>query len=158
MKILIATDGSKYSRQAAEECCRLIASREKLNIKIVSAIEPLMPVAMEPYGVSSGYYLQVETDLRKQSQTALDETEKIVRDRLNEQDIDLETEILSGYPKYVIVDEAKKWNADLIVVGSHGYNFLERTLLGSVSSYVIHHSDCSVLIVRTDRENPETVR
>ncbi len=51
-------------------------------------------------------------------------------------------------PKESIVEEAQKWSADLIVLGSHGYGFWERMLLGSVSNAVVHHAPCSVLIVR----------
>jgi nucleotide-binding universal stress UspA family protein len=46
------------------------------------------------------------------------------------------------------VDEAEEWDADLIVVGSHGYQSWERMLLGSVSQSVAAHAECSVEIVR----------
>jgi nucleotide-binding universal stress UspA family protein len=48
----------------------------------------------------------------------------------------------------VILDCATKWKADLIVVGSHGKNGIQRLLLGSVSEYVATHAKCSVEIVR----------
>jgi len=54
----------------------------------------------------------------------------------------------SGIPKVVIIDDAKKWGADLIVVGSHGRTGLDRFLLGSVSEAVARHAACSVEIVR----------
>lgn len=53
-----------------------------------------------------------------------------------------------GNPKVVIVDEANKWRADLIVLGSHGRKGLDRFLLGSVSEAVSRHATCSVEIVR----------
>jgi len=58
-------------------------------------------------------------------------------------------EVLSGYPKAKIVDEAKKWGADLVVVGSHGRRGVERILLGSVSEAVALHADCSVEVIRS---------
>jgi nucleotide-binding universal stress UspA family protein len=48
----------------------------------------------------------------------------------------------------VILDEAERWDADLIVLGSHGYNGWQRFLLGSVSHAVATHAHCSVEIVR----------
>jgi nucleotide-binding universal stress UspA family protein len=58
------------------------------------------------------------------------------------------TEVLRGSPKHAIIEEAERWGADLIVVGSHGYSALERFLLGSVSQSIAHHAKCSVEIVR----------
>ncbi|MGB3614331.1 MAG: universal stress protein [Elainellaceae cyanobacterium] len=51
-----------------------------------------------------------------------------------------------GNPGRQICDAAKTWNADLIVVGSHGRKGLGELLLGSVSNYVMHHAPCSVLV------------
>ena len=56
--------------------------------------------------------------------------------------------MIEGPPKLVILEEAEKFGADLIVVGSHGYGFVERFLLGSVSQAVAVHAKCSVEIVR----------
>lgn len=62
--------------------------------------------------------------------------------------VNVTTEVLSGSPKGVILEQADAFGADLIVVGSHGYRMLERFLLGSVSQAVALHARCSVLIVR----------
>ena len=60
----------------------------------------------------------------------------------------LTTEVLCGPPAQEIVQQAEDWGADLVVVGSHGYGFWSRALLGSVSNSVVHHAPCSVLVVR----------
>ena len=61
---------------------------------------------------------------------------------------------LSGNPKEVILEEAKKWNADLIVVGSHGRRGIKRLLLGSVSEAVAMKAPCSVVVVRGSSQRP----
>ncbi|MFY9574809.1 MAG: universal stress protein [Blastocatellia bacterium] len=48
-----------------------------------------------------------------------------------------------------MIDESNAWDADLIVVGSHGYRGLTKLWLGSVSQAVAAHAKCSVEIVRT---------
>jgi nucleotide-binding universal stress UspA family protein len=53
-----------------------------------------------------------------------------------------------GDPKAIIVDYAKKWGADLIVIGSCEKSRIEKFFLGSVSESVIKHAPCSVLIVK----------
>jgi hypothetical protein len=51
-------------------------------------------------------------------------------------------------PKIAILDEAEHWGADLIVVGTHGYNALEKLWLGSVWRAVASHAKCSIEIAR----------
>src|SRR5215510_9310288 len=47
-----------------------------------------------------------------------------------------------------IVEEAREWKADLIVLGSHGRTGAERLLLGSDAEQVARHTDVPVLLVR----------
>lgn len=62
----------------------------------------------------------------------------------------ISSDILFGSPDSRIVETAEELKADMIVLGSHGYNRWERLLLGSVSDSVVHHAHCSVLIVRSE--------
>ncbi len=56
--------------------------------------------------------------------------------------------ILTGDIRSSILDEAKNWGADLIVLGSHGRKGLSKLFLGSVAEGVAGHADCSVEIVK----------
>ncbi|NIR29067.1 MAG: universal stress protein, partial [Gammaproteobacteria bacterium] len=56
-------------------------------------------------------------------------------------------EIREGHAGHEILHEAKAWGADLIVVGTHGFGFFNRLLLGSTSVYVLRHGHCDVLVV-----------
>ena len=58
------------------------------------------------------------------------------------------SEVLTGSPAHVIVAFAEEWDADLVIMGSHGRTGLARLLLGSVARNVLHHASCSVLVVR----------
>ena len=62
------------------------------------------------------------------------------------------TTVREGEPRRVILDGAAAWDAELIVVGSHGKTGLDRVLLGSVSEHIARHARCSVEIVRMDED------
>ena len=55
-----------------------------------------------------------------------------------------------------ICQRAKVWQADLIIVGSHGRTGLSELFLGSVSNYVMHHAPCSVMVIHRQTLNPST--
>jgi nucleotide-binding universal stress UspA family protein len=57
-----------------------------------------------------------------------------------------------GEPRAVILDAAKTWGSDLIVLGSHGRRGMDRFLMGSVSEAVAIHAHCSVEVVRSNAE------
>lgn len=63
-------------------------------------------------------------------------------------DLSVDAEVRPGEPARVIVAEADRWGADLIVVGAHGMGRAERLLLGSVSRQVASKAKCSVEVVR----------
>ncbi len=56
--------------------------------------------------------------------------------------------LVEGASGQTIVSVAEEIGADVIVVGSHGKGWFKRVVLGSVSEYVLHHSQIPVLIVR----------
>jgi nucleotide-binding universal stress UspA family protein len=149
MKILLATDGSEYSRIAAQKCCRFLAAEPGTVIKILSVVEPFVPLATEPFVTTHEYYTIVEEELKRKAGQAVAEAEAIIRNAFGEKAV-IETAVLTGNVKQTIVDEAESFGATMIVIGSHGYGFLERVLLGSVSSFVVHHAHCSILIARPD--------
>ena len=147
MRILIATDGSDYSKAAVEQACRLVINPLNAEILIVSAYEDTYPITSEPFAVSAEYYQQVEAAVRDQAGVFVEDAKKAIQDKFSGADLVISTEVLRGSPDQEILNKAKEWNADLIVVGSHGRGFWGR-LLGSVSNGVVHHAPCSVLVVR----------
>lgn len=152
MNILIATDGSEFSQKAVEKCCEFLRNGKQTNFKIISVVEQTVPISAEPFGASNEYYANIQSELIKKAHLSIDEAEKILSDRCGNENVSIQTEVFKGPVKQTIVDEARSFGADLIVVGSHGYGFIDRALLGSISDFVIHHAPCSVLVVRTKEE------
>ena len=147
MKILIGTDGSSYSKEAAEECCRLFAGRNDLEVIVLAAYEDAYMIASEPFAISEEFYQAATDAAYAQADSAAQETVSIFKERSGDSPLNIKTEIVNGDAGQQLVEFAGKWNADLIVVGSHGRGFWGR-LLGSVSDAVTHHAPCSVLVVR----------
>jgi nucleotide-binding universal stress UspA family protein len=146
MKILLAVDGSEYGKAAADS----VAGRPwpaNSVIEVLSAIEPPYYPTTETWVLPENYYLEMESAAREQAESAVKYAVETLRAKQPAQ-VEIISAIKPGSAKEVILDEAKHWGADLIVVGSHGYRALERFLLGSVSHAVASHAPCSVEIVR----------
>jgi nucleotide-binding universal stress UspA family protein len=65
-----------------------------------------------------------------------------------------ESEVEDGGPAHRLVETSVNWDADLIVVGTHGQTGLKRLLFGSVARAVLYHAPCSVLIVPGPHRQP----
>lgn len=145
MKILIATDGSDFSKKAIRTVCEDFTGKVEA-FRIVSVFEAFAPMAAEPFAVSAEYYQQLEKAAKEQAEGfAKEATAELSKAFPN---AEISTEIVMGSPNRVIVDNATEWGADMIVVGSHGRGFWGRVMLGSVSDAVLHHAPCSVMVVR----------
>ena len=147
MRIIVATDGSEFSRDAAEKVCQFICDPNSTVVKVVSAYEDAYPIAAEPFAVSAEFYQQIIDASENQAVLFADKTAELIHKRFRDTNIKVSTEVLKGSPEQQIIEEARHWKADLIVVGSHGRGFWGR-MLGSVSDAVVHHAPCSVLVVR----------
>jgi nucleotide-binding universal stress UspA family protein len=140
MKVLLATDGSKTSEEAAWLLAHLPHS-EKLELTIMSVC-----YVYELHGaleVVKWVKESVEKD-RQRAQKACERAAKFFEGA----NADVEIVFTEGHVGKSIVDEADKRDIDLIVLGSVGHSALERIILGSVGDFVVSHATCSVLIVR----------
>lgn len=147
MKILIATDGSKYSDAAIKECCSMVLDPERDEIQVISVYENAYPITAEPFAMSQEYYEKLDDAVRQIASGYVENAKRAISERFPKVKLAIETDVLHGAPDQQIIERAKDWKADLIVVGSHGRGFWGR-LLGSVSDGVVHHAPCSVLVVR----------
>ncbi len=146
MKILLAVDGSSGSSAAVEELVARPVSDDS-TIRIISVVEmPFVPTP-DTWTLPESYLDEMEKAAEEQAQGAI----AAARDQLvaaHGDKLTVISAVIQGHPKEAILDDAEKWGADLIVVGSHGYRGWQRFLLGSVSQAVASHAGCSVQIVR----------
>jgi nucleotide-binding universal stress UspA family protein len=143
VKILLAIDDSKFSEAAIESVIRQ-ATPQETEVRVLHVIEP---IPIYPDGQAWGYGPEASQILEEQRKEAEGLVERAGQ-TLREKNFKVMTVIEEGNPKEVIIDSAAEWHADLIVVGSHGRNGLDRFFMGSVSEAVARHARCSVQIVR----------
>jgi nucleotide-binding universal stress UspA family protein len=92
------------------------------------------------------YTKAIVDDLQFNSERIAEAASRVVRTEFP--NIPVESRVVMGKPGNEIVNDARQWGSDLIIVGSHGHGFWKRALLGSVSDAVVHRAPCSVLVVR----------
>jgi nucleotide-binding universal stress UspA family protein len=145
MKILFATDGSKFSETAAQTMASVFRP-EGAEVLVLQVVEPL--VFSTPPQMAPGYAPEMEARLHDQlkqaKQSASHAAETLRRGGFKADWRVTEKETRTG-----ILGTADEWRADLIVLGSHGEKGLRKFLLGSVAESVARHAGCSVLIVRS---------
>jgi nucleotide-binding universal stress UspA family protein len=145
MKILVASDGSPSSEAAIAEIGRRPWPKGT-EIKVLTAFE-LPVMANQAWSVPPHYFEQMDLDARQHAQTIVDHAAESLKSQLGGKVV-VRSEFASGSPQNVILAEANRWGADLIVLGSQGYSSWERLLLGSISQTVVSHARCSVEVVR----------
>lgn len=156
MKVLVAVDGSPFSLAAVDEAA-IMPWPAGSEVKFVSAIEMPTPVVVGTMPMPDNYYTEWEKALEDQAVAGT--TNAIARFyEKGGAGIDASTKMLKGDPKVAIVEEAEAWKADLIIVGTHGYNAFERFWLGSVSRSIASHAHCSVEIVRQPQTTGKPLR
>ncbi|MCC7187016.1 MAG: universal stress protein [Acidobacteria bacterium] len=132
--IVVGYDGSECARRALERAAELSGDGETLHVVAARQIMPHV----------RGGMTAVDPIAAENSEQALEEAGTMLRER------GIATKLVeaSGDPATALIDEAKAADADLIVVGTHGRGLAGRSLLGSVSTSVVHHAPCDVLVVR----------
>ncbi len=147
-RILVPVDNSSTSRNALEEAMRFARS-EKAVLRLVHVID------LAQFAWSANEFLdvpQLQAALKEGGQRVLAESAAAVKAvGLEAESALLET--WGGQLSKAIVDDAKAWSADLLVMGTHGYGGLTHMLLGSVAEGVVRHSEVPVLLVRNQAKS-----
>jgi nucleotide-binding universal stress UspA family protein len=151
MRILLAVDESPHSAAAVEAVLAQCRPGENMEVCVFHAVDWIheMPQSYM-YGEGPTYDRDI-LSLRERSFKKGDDLVRRVAERLQSAGFGATTVTRDADPRRGILDYATEWNADLIVMGSHGRRGLDRLLLGSVAEAVMRHAACSVQIVRNSQ-------
>ncbi len=144
MKILIAYDGSNCADAAFDDLTRAGLPREA-KVAVLSVAELWLPPP-------SGYEV-LESAWTERPPGGKEEALALAKRagehlKLKFPAWEVAAESVSGSPAREVIDQAEKWQSDLIVIGSHGRTALGRLFLGSVSQKVVNEAHCSVRVAR----------
>lgn len=139
-KILVAVDLSDLSTVAVDYAASFAgAFKSHIHILHVEApipayigneiVPPVIPVENEEELV------QIQRDL------------SAITEYLHQRGLKADYELAKGPIIETIIEKAKSYKADLVIMGAHNHGFLYRAFIGSVSTGVIRHSPCPVMII-----------
>ncbi|MGF1568632.1 MAG: universal stress protein [Nodosilinea sp.] len=157
-RILVAVDREPtIARQVLAEAMA-VAQGSGGTLNIIQVMPPLSSGYSNAMSSSLGGGMSaINTVAFEATLQQWQDLQQATQDRLNAQVAEVQNAGLAAAATFVIGPPAREicaaaeaWNADLIVIGRRGLKGLGQLLLGSVSSYVMHHSPCAVLIVQGD--------
>jgi nucleotide-binding universal stress UspA family protein len=137
--VLVPVDGSDNSYRALDAAL-LFSEKLGSNITVVNVMEQVPITHIESEKLLS----ELLEAYKKENQEILSKCSRIAA----EKGLSIKALLLQGNPASVILDYCKKENFDLVVMGSRGMGKFKQLILGSVSSKIVHHCQCAVLLVR----------
>lgn len=137
---LFPTDGSDPSRNAEDGLIRLLDSNNQ-TLHILGVIEE-EPNPFASPDVKADY----ETELIEQAEDVVNSSAHRLRDK----GFEVDTEVLHGNPGPVICERSDELLVDGIIMGRRGLGTASELLLGSVSHYVMHHSNRPITLVPSE--------
>ena len=144
LRIVVATDGSPCSDRAIQS----VAMRPwpaGSQIEVATVVHTRMPTFPDPELMLEAAHLEALAADREQAPGRVHQAEQCLAAA---EGVTVTGTVLEGQPHKAILEEAERWRADLIVVGSHGYGPVKQRLLGSTSQAIAEHAHCSVEVVR----------
>jgi nucleotide-binding universal stress UspA family protein len=144
MRILLAVDDSKFSEAAVQAVVER-ATPEDTEVQVLHVVEPpsLWASSRTP-GYDPAFDAEWWRAEKEQAHALVEKTAQQLRSK----GLKVTAAVEEGETKSRILEIARSWAADLIVLGSHGRKGLSHFLMGSVSDAVVRHASCSVEIVR----------
>lgn len=155
-RILIALDRSPQGKQVFDHALDL-AMHKGGQLKIVHCLDIDTELDVAPIGTGLELDLPIMVWEMQQERlkAELAKTKAWLQpytETCQQNGILAESSYFVGSPGVWICRVAQEWKANLIVVGRRGRRGLAEVVLGSVSNYVIHHAQCSVLVVQGESD------
>ncbi len=155
MHVIIATDGSKPSLEAARHFTSFADPAKVDAVSVVAVVRPLAAVSFaDDLSVPGNEQGQQDLSFRAAAQSAA----RVIADELAAWGPPVHIDIRSGSPATEIIKAADEAKAGLIVVASGGRGLSDLVLVGSTAQRVQHYASCPVLVVRPTRRPRATRR
>jgi len=147
-KIILATDFSETSEEAGFHAM-LLAQTYNAELKALHVFEP------RSLGIPY-YKLKKDGQIDEDPEKTRQRGKTMLKELADSFHVKADTIFAEGDPGHEIVRVAEELNADLIVLGTHGYTGWKRFALGSVAELVVRHAPCAVLTIRPKEKRIET--
>lgn len=147
--IVLATDGSPSAAAATERALELAQALPATLVAV--AVEHVTVPSYGYYG-----YAEVLDELKRIERAHVDDVLARTQQAATDAGVTCEVVHAAGSVAEEICDLAEAREAELIVIGAHGWGAVRRLLHGSVSSAVLHDAPCPVLVVRGEQEQRDT--
>jgi len=142
-KILVAIDESKVS-EAVLQKAKTIATMFESDVLVITAIQKLAPSHHYRFGADFTHYDLVNSQAEDDAKKVLAHAKEVLEGIPGK----CTTQIVHGNSASMILEMAEIKEPDLLIMGSRGLGGFKRIMLGSVSTKVLHHATCDVMIVR----------
>jgi nucleotide-binding universal stress UspA family protein len=146
-KILVPVDGSETAALGLEEAIRL-AKSHRSKLRLIHVVNDF--IALTGLEAAAVYSEQFVKSAHERGRAILAQAQEAAR--RHGLDAEVESVDSTGEPAgETIVQEARRWPADLIVLGTHGRRGIRRLVLGSDAEYIVRTTPVPVLLVRSPK-------
>ena len=146
--VLLATDGSDLATAAMAKGVGLLGHEHRfITLAVVPPVfvptASVSPMDTHPTLADPELEQELEEEQRAAQDSEVHELDELLG-------ITAEHLVETGEPGPTICEVAALVGAEIVVIGSHGHGWIKRVLMGSVSTHVLHHAPCPVLVIRTE--------
>jgi len=139
-KVLLATDGSSFSEEAAWFLSHL-PHADRLELTVLTVLD-------DPSIARNNAALALQKESAAREKSMANTTYQKIAQMFVGANATLNHIVREGHRGETIVQIANKMEVDLVIVGARGHSMVSRLLLGSTSDFVATHAECSVLVYR----------